>query len=593
MLPTPAPLVPHPEPLASPSAQEEPSELDLREFLRVIRRRRWLVLAACLATVATALGASFLRTPMYESTAHLLVQTQGQDSLFNPVTGQRIDPERAVQSEILVVKSEPVRDLVRRQLGTAPDIEAGVIAETDGIEITARDAEPRRAAEVANAYGRAYIDFRRTQGVDALLAAGKEIQAKVAELQDQVDRLNGQLDRMSPQQRVAEGQPLEATRDALLQQQALFKQKLDQLQVDTSLKGGGALLLTPAAVPGSPSSPRPVRNGISAAVVGLLLGVGLALLREHLDDSIKGKEDVDRVVGGLPVLGLIPSVRTWRDTSTPVVASLTEPTSPAAEAYRTLRTSVQFLGFERPMRLVQLTSPSSSEGKTTTLANLAVALAGAHQHVTVVCCDLRRPRIHEFFGLGNQIGFTSVLMGDRQLSDALQPVPGVPGLRLLASGPIPPNPSELLASRRAAEVLTALQSESDIVLLDCPPVLPVTDAAALSLWADAALFVVRAGATSKRDVQRAVEILLQADVPVIGTVLNSTAKEERAYYYYYRADREGHRASPPGRRASRRRRQRSDPRLSRPSAPVGPAAPGSNGAGEAQPSAAEAADHRR
>ena len=532
MLPSPSPLVPYPEPVATSSTQEESSELDLRDFLRVIRRRRWLVLLACVATVATALGASFVQTPRYEATAHLLVQTQGQDSLFNPVTGQRIDPERAVQSEILVVKSEPVRDLVRRQLGTAPDIEAGVIAETDGIEITARDADPRRAAEVANAYGRAYIDFRRTQGVEALLAAGKEIQGKVAELQGQIDGLNGQIDRMSPQQRATDGQPLQAKRDALLQQQALFKQKLDQLQVDTSLKGGGALLLSPASVPGSPASPRPVRNGLSAAVVGLLLGVGLALLREHLDDSIKGKEDVDRVVGGLPVLGLIPSVRAWKDRSTPVVAARTEPTSPAAEAYRALRTSVQFLGFERPMRLVQLTSPSSSEGKTTTLANLAVTLAGAHQRVTVVCCDLRRPRIHEFFGLSNKIGFTSVLMGDRPLSDAVQAVPGVPGLQLLASGPIPPNPSELLASRRAAEVLTALQAESDIVLLDCPPVLPVTDAALLSGQVDATLLVATARATTRRSLARSLELLRQVGAPLMGVVLNGVTSEAGYGYGY-------------------------------------------------------------
>src|SRR5439155_23031319 len=132
----------------------------------------------------------------------------------------------------------------------------------------------------------------------------------------------------------------------------------------------------------------------------------------------------------------------------PQAVTLTEPSSSAAEAYRTLRTSIQFMGLDRPLRTLQVTSPSASEGKTTTLANLAVALARAGQRVVMVDCDLRRPRIHDFFGVSNEVGFTSVLLGEVPLSEAVQEVPGERLMMLLASGMLPPNPSELIASER-------------------------------------------------------------------------------------------------------------------------------------------------
>jgi capsular exopolysaccharide synthesis family protein len=149
-----------------------------------------------------------------------------------------------------------------------------------------------------------------------------------------------------------------------------------------------------------------------------------------------------------------------------------------------------------------------------------------------VCCDLRRPRLHEFFGLSNSVGLTSVLVGEVELACAVQPVPGVDRLALLASGPRPPNPSELLSSTRTADVFSTLHSRVDIVLLDCPPVLPVTDAAVLSGVADATMLVSTAGVTRKRDLMRAVELLRQVDAPLVGVTLNGVS-EQGAYGYGY------------------------------------------------------------
>src|SRR5215213_1650129 len=201
------------------------------------------------------------------------------------------------------------------------------------------------------------------------------------------------------------------------------------------------------------------------------------------------------------------------------------------------------MGLDQPMRTIQVTSANPQEGKTTTLANLAVALARSGSTVAIVCCDLRRPRVHEFFGLNNDVGFTSVLLGKVGLAGAMQEVPDQARLSLLASGPLPPNPSELLSSRRTVEVLGSLQAEYDIVLIDAPPVLPVTDALVLSGRVDATLLVAVAGATTRKEGARAVELLRQVDAPLVGAVLNGV-DSEGSYGYAYQS----YRYEPVGRR---------------------------------------------
>jgi capsular exopolysaccharide synthesis family protein len=172
-----------------------------------------------------------------------------------------------------------------------------------------------------------------------------------------------------------------------------------------------------------------------------------------------------------------------------------------------------------------VTSASAQEGKTTTLANLAVAFARSGLRTVAVCCDLRRPRLHAFFGLDNAVGFTSVLLGNVALSKALQPVPGVDRLLILASGPLPPNPAELLSSSRTVELLRNLASQADIVLIDSPPVLPVTDSLVLSQRVDSTVLVSAAGTTTRKAVHRAAEMLHQVSAPLVGAVLNGVSED--------------------------------------------------------------------
>jgi polysaccharide biosynthesis transport protein len=410
------------------------------------------------------------------------------------------------------------------------------VGQTDVITIRAESTDPQRAAVVANAYANAYIEFRLKQAVDEFAAASEEIQTKITDLNRQLDSLGSQLAAapvcVNPtatpdacSQRTNIEQTVGARRTTLLSQLGLFQQRLDQLQVDSELTSGNVQIVTPASTPRTPFAPTPLRNGILGGVLGLMLGVGLAFLRDYLDDSVKGKEDLERAVPGLGVLGLIPVVPDWKAKEQSRVVSLSEPTSPAAEAYRILRTSVQFLGIDRDVRLIQVTSASAQEGKTTTLSNLAVAFASSGLRTVAVCCDLRRPRLHEFFGLDNAVGFTSVLLGNVALSKALQPVPNQERLLVLASGPLPPNPAELLSSGRTADLLRNLASQADIVLIDSPPVLPVTDSLVLSQRVDATVLVSSAHSTTRKAVHRAAEMLHQVNAPLVGAVLNGVSEE--------------------------------------------------------------------
>ena len=519
------------------SVEAEPQQFDLLDYLRVLWRRKWTVAVVVVAAVAATLGFSYVQTPRYTATAEVLVQPASTPSGVDSNAPSGPVASDQVPTQIQILQSAPVRDAVVRSLGSAPAVSVSSVSQTDIIDVSATSTDPHRAAAVANAYANAGVGYQRSQAVNALLAAAQQIQSQVNSLNSQIAALDAQVAAAPSNQRSAVQANLASHRDALTNQVATFKAQLAQVQVNSALVTGSAQVVAPAAVPTAPSSPQKTRNALLALAVGLVLGVGAAFFRDYLDDSVKTKEDLERVAPRLPVLGVIPAVGGGKVPARPQTVSLTEPTSHAAEAYRSLRTSIQFLELEHRIQMLQVTSPSAAEGKTTTVANLGVALAGAGQQVIMVCCDLRRPRIHEFFGLTNVTGFTSLLRGI-PLPDAIQPVPGEDRLALLSSGPLPPNPSELLVSRRATDVFKALKGEADVILIDSPPVLPVTDAAALSAQVDAVLLVVTPGLTTRKQVARSLEPLSRVKAPVIGAVLNGVTHEEDndyAYQYgYYR-----------------------------------------------------------
>lgn len=494
-------------------------DITLRDRLGVLRRRLGTIAAITITAAAAAVGLSLLRSPVYAASARLLLQPRTTEDIFNQNANLRLDPARAVRNEIEVLKSEAVRAAVREAIGRAPAVSAAPVGDTDVVSMRAESGDPEVAARVANAYADAYIAVRRRQALDDLEAAGREVRQKVDDLQRQIDGLDGEVAAAGPADRDALRASRASQRQALVSTQALFRQRLDQIQVETPLKSGGAQLVAQASPPDDPVRPKPLRNGILALVLGGMTGICVAFLRDHLDDSLKTKEDLEEATAGLPTVGLVPQVAMPKGAPQAVI-SLEQPSSPAAEAYRTLRTSLQFLSLDRPVRRLMITSPNAGEGKTTTIANLGVVFARAGIPVVIVGCDLRRPKIHELFELPNTLGLTSVLLGEASVAEALQTVPGTKYLRVLASGPLPPNPSELLSLRRTADIISSLTTDRTIVLVDSPPVLPVTDALVLARHVDATIVVCAAGITTQSEATRSMELLRQVDAPLAGTILN-------------------------------------------------------------------------
>ncbi len=535
-------------------------EFDLRRHLRALRRRKGLIALLVLLGIASSLIVSWRQDPVYEGEAKVLLQRRTTEALFASESEEEPEPARVVKNEMEVIKSEPVEAAVREQLGPGTKVAVSQVGDTDVVKVKGRSTDRVRAAAIAKAYATAYIEFRRAEVLEDLNAATTNVQGKINALQGQVDSLDKQISEVVDRQIAAalaqaravnpqavdpsqylRSEPvagLSARREQLLSQQAVLKQQLDQLQLDAELRTGGAQLVTTTAIPTFEVTPHPVRTAIVALVLSLLVGIGLAFLLEYLDDRIRTKEDLDGLMPEVPVLGLTPVLPKWKDRSLPYLVTVAEPSSPAAESFRSLRTALQFVGVERPPRVFQVTSARSGEGKTTVVSNLAVVLARAGQRVVIVDADLRRPRLHEFFGLSNSVGLTSLFVPATTLETALQSVPGVENLALLPSGPLPPDPSELLSAKQTARVLADLQADFDVVLVDCPPVLPVADAIALSAWVDATILVVAAGMTARKEVRRTLELLNHAEAHLVGSVLTRvTVDADYGYQYEYAPQR--------------------------------------------------------
>jgi len=278
----------------------------------------------------------------------------------------------------------------------------------------------------------------------------------------------------------------------------------------------------------------PLRTATLALAVGLLYGLVLAFGVDYFDDRVRTKERLEQVTNGLPMLGLIPAVPDWKDHSAARLVTLEAPRSQIAEAYRSLRTSVQFLSIQEPVSIVHVTSAEPGEGKSTTVANLGVSLADSGLRVILVDCDLRRPRLHRFFDLDNEVGFCTAVRGEATLLEAMRPLdPERYGkLAVLTSGPAPTNPSELIGAPRVKLLLDQMTELADIILLDSAPVVPVTDGLVLSAYADATILVARAGVSSGRSLTRATELLQQVGARVVGTVLNAAEPDPGSYGSY-------------------------------------------------------------
>jgi capsular exopolysaccharide synthesis family protein len=326
----------------------------------------------------------------------------------------------------------------------------------------------------------------------------------------------------------------------------LYMQRANELRVTSyDSAAGNVSVVEEARVPREPIGPARARNIIIALMLSLGVGVGLAFLLDYLDDTLKSVEDVDRHLH-LPTLALIPAPREQRRLlarghsapdpgATTALALIDDARSPVAEAYRHLRTSLLLSSAGQPPRTVLVTSSQPSEGKTTTAVNIATMLAQTGAEVLVLDCDLRRPRVHTHFGVGNARGVTNYLSGDANVGDLVQSSERLPNLKVITSGPVPPNAAELLGSDEMRKLLYVLSENFTHIVIDSPPAISFTDASILSTMVDGVMLVVHGGRSSRAVVRRAKQQLQDVGAHIFGIVLNNVKLEGMDYYYsgYY------------------------------------------------------------
>jgi capsular exopolysaccharide synthesis family protein len=457
--------------------------VELQDYLNVIRKRWMIIVAVTLVTLGLSAAYTALSPRTYAATTQFFVSTSGDDTATSLQQGNTFTQAR-VKTYAQLLETPKVLDPVIKKVG---------------LDTTS----DRLSAQVASAIP---LD---TVLIDVTVTASSPAAA----------------------QRIATG-----IADVFPQTVAEIERKPGQ---ESPVK---VTLTTPAQADPTPVSPRPTRNLALGLVLGLLLGFGLALLRDVLDKSVKSQRDLETVTDRT----LLGAIAFDTDASEHPLIVQVDPRSQRAEAFRSLRTNLQFIDVADPPKSIVVTSSLPGEGKSTTTANLALSLAETGLSVVVIEGDLRRPRLLDYLGFEGSVGLTDVLVGRVEVDDVLQPF-GRTGLRLLGAGPIPPNPAELLGSANMERLVEDLSERFDYVLIDAPPLLPVTDAAVLSTIVDGAIVVVGAGVAQREHVRRALESLEAVNGSILGLILNRVrAKDGGAgygtYEYDYRPESERQRA---------------------------------------------------
>ncbi|WP_427016764.1 polysaccharide biosynthesis tyrosine autokinase [Pseudarthrobacter sp. P1] len=445
--------------------------MEVREYLRILRRNWIIIVALCMVGLLGAGTASVLSKPVYTAETKLFVATQTSGTAQDLNLGNTFIQARVasyVQTATTPTVLQPVIDTLGLNLSAeqlAAKVKASSDLKTVLLSISVDDGSPVQAAAIAQAVA------------NSLIAA--------------VD-------------------VLEKPRDG----------GVSPVRVS---------VVTPATAPAIPSAPNVKTNLALGLVVGLALGIGVALLRTTLDNRVRSESDIHRLTDA-PVLGGIAFDQDA--TKSPLITQISVQ-SPRAESFRQLRTNLQFAHVSHTSRTLLFTSSLPGEGKSTTATNLAISMAQAGQSVALIDADLRRPMVSEYLGLEGNAGLTTALVGDADVEDLLQPW-GEHGLHVLTSGMIPPNPSELLGSEAMKKLIARLEQMFDAVVIDAPPLLPVTDAAVLAQHVGGVVMVVGCHKARQPEVTKSLGTLELVNADVLGIVLNRVpVKGPDAYAYSY------------------------------------------------------------
>ncbi|WP_127129823.1 polysaccharide biosynthesis tyrosine autokinase [Georgenia sp. SYP-B2076] len=443
--------------------------MELRDYVMLARARALTLVTLFLLGVIAAGGYALLSTPVYTATAEVVVITQ-----------------RGSSAQELVQSGDYSQKQVRSYSAIAQrPVVLGPVITALGLDLST--AEMARKVSVTSPLNTVLISI-------AVSDQDPETAARIA--------------------------------NAISHQLAVVVARLEP----ATATGAPSVRLEPirsAEPPQSPSAPRLKVTLALGAVGGLVAGVCVVALREALNTRVRSVADIASIVDAAP-LGTVTF-----DVGAEGRPLLTDTAdhSPRAESFRQIRTNIKFLGAVEPHTVLAVTSSVPGEGKSTTAANLAITLGAAGERVCLVEADLRRPRLAQYLGLEGAVGLTTVLIGDAQLTDVIQPW-GERGLDVLLSGQVPPNPSELLGSERMAALLTELRASYDTVIIDCPPLVPVTDGALMAKAAGGAILIVGSGKADRRDLAFAVETLESIGAPILGTIMNMVSPQEHARQTY-------------------------------------------------------------
>jgi non-specific protein-tyrosine kinase len=515
--------------------------MEIWQYLKGLLRWWWLILlSTTLAGVASYI-ASMQMPRIYQTTTTLMVGQVLQQA--NPNFSDFTLTGQLAVSYAQMARRQPVLQATIDSLGLEmswQDLENNMnvypIPQTQLLAISVLDFSPERAVAIADEIAHQLI-FQSPASPNS-----KARQERGTFVQNQLDELEGRI--RTSQVRIKE---LQAQLDA-----ALSAREIKQLQTEISdletlidkwqasytqlldfLQGGDSpnylTVIEPAQLSTTPVSPNVMLNVVLAASVGLMLAIGAALLLEYLDDTIKSPDDLS-ASSGLTFLGSIERIR-GEDYKDRLITAL-GPFSPVAEAYRVVRSNVQFIGVDQPSKSLVITSANPGEGKSMMAANLSIIMAQAELRTILVDADMRRPTLHKIFGVPNLGGLTDLLRSpELELSSFLKNT-GIENLQLLTSGPLPPNPAELLGSRRMAQLLQRLEEMAEVIIFDSPPVLAVTDAAVLSKQTGGAILVTRSGSARHGVIRQAVKRLEQVGANTLGAILNQVSRKSSGSYQY-------------------------------------------------------------
>ncbi len=506
----------------------------IREALYLFWSWSWLIILAGFLAGGIAFIFSSRTTPIYQTSTRLLVS--------DPPAMRSIDYTGIVNSQTMtrtyaeMLMERPVLQGVIDQLmlSTTPDqlkeaITVELVRDTQLLVVSVEGPNPTLTADIANAIARVFSDRIRELQSQRYAATREGLAKQISDMEQQIDVTNQEIinNGVTPEQKLQ----LEARLTEYRRLYANLVTNYEQVRLSEAQTSTNVVVSEPASIPTIPISPKTSRNILLSMLAGMVFAASTVFAIDILDDTIKNPEEL-RQKFGLSILALIASHQA--PNGRPI--SLSQPRSPVSESFRTLRTNTMFAGVDKPLRRILVTSATPQEGKTTTTSNLAVVLAQGEKKVVLIDADLRRPQVHRRFGLRNHIGISDLFLLMRPLESLPRGIiQFVENLKLavITSGKTPPNPAELMSSRKMTHFLDLLNAEYDLILIDTPPVLSVTDAAVLAPHVDGVILVAKPGFTRLRDFQLALEQLKTVDARVLGVVLNEVNPRSRKYGYYY------------------------------------------------------------